>query len=156
MFQNEIGPDGQVAAMNAQGNLPCPAPLYKRFDHWDFATDFPTLAEQSELLKRKADVAARPAQAALHPGARENFTRSKKVLPSPIEGDAVITAAVPARGILETSAGMVFRIDSARPQGHATGWQIFPAAIHYRCEKNAKCVITRSNAPGVMYASLGN
>jgi hypothetical protein len=154
-FQFETGADGQVAAMNAQGSLPCPSKAYKRFDYWDFSTDFPTLAEQSEVVKRNAEVAARAARPAPHPRPVENYLIAKKSLPSPIEGDAVITAAVPAHGILETSAGMVFRIDGAKPQSNLIGWQIFPATIHFRCEKSAKCVITRSNAPGVLHASLG-
>ena len=54
IFQNQTTADGQVAAINAQGTLPCSPDQYKRVDYWDFNTNFPTLDEQAVLLDPKA------------------------------------------------------------------------------------------------------
>ena len=150
VFQNEIGENGKVVAISAQGYLPCPEQSYKHLDYWDFSTDFPLLAEQDELLKGQKGPAAR----AERPAAAESNSAGIRPLPAPIEGDDVIIGFAPSKGIAETRAGKVFLINSGGLQDYATGWQIFPAAIHYRCDKKAVCIITRTGTSAVLRARL--
>src|SRR5579863_852318 len=53
IFQNQTTADGQVAAVNAQGALPCSPDQYRKVDYWDINTNFPTLDEQAVLLDPK-------------------------------------------------------------------------------------------------------
>jgi hypothetical protein len=154
--QSEIGSDGQIAALHAQGDLPCSKQLYQRIYYWDFSTDFPTVAEQEELLKGHKLVAAK-AERKEQPADKSSApTRAggMKSLPTPIEGDDVITGFSPARGVAETRSGRVFLIGSGGLQDRGTGWQVFPASIHYRCDKKAACIITRNGASATMHARL--
>ena len=59
ILQSSPGDDGKVMAVSAQGTLPCTAAQYKQIVYWDFSTNFPTLAEQDELMKQPAQLKAR-------------------------------------------------------------------------------------------------
>ncbi len=67
-------------------------------------------------------------------------------LPVPIEGDDVIVADNPSRGTVETSGGRVFFLGVAGMRNRSAEWQVFPASIHFRCDKNGSCVLTRTGA----------
>jgi hypothetical protein len=155
IFQNEIGSDGQIAAIGAQGDLPCPVESYKRIVSWDMTADFPVIDEQKELQARQAWVAAHPEWSAIRShGAEKNRIATIKSLPSPIEGDDVITGENPSQGIVGTGAGREFFINRNELLNPAAGWLVFPAAIHYRCEKNGACIITRLGTTAVQHARL--
>jgi hypothetical protein len=64
IFENEIGDDGQIAAIDAQGNMPCTQQAYASATGWSFSADFPSVAEQSELLKQASGPAAAQKDAA--------------------------------------------------------------------------------------------
>ena len=66
LFQNQIGPDGQIAAINAQGEIPCSKSAYEKTANWSFTPDFPSLAEQNQWLKRQRELQ----DAAAHPSSR--------------------------------------------------------------------------------------
>jgi hypothetical protein len=155
IFQNEIGSDGQIAAIGAQGDLPCPVELYKRIVSWDMTADFPVIDEQKEVQARQAWVAAHPEWSAIRShGVEKNRIATIKSLPSPIEGDDVITGENPSLGIVGTGAGREFFINRNELLNPAAGWLVFPAAIHYRCEKNGACIITRPGTTAVQHARL--
>lgn len=58
IFDNEIGDDGQIAALNAQGQMPCSAQAYQNAASWTLAPDFPSVAEQGELVKQQTESTA--------------------------------------------------------------------------------------------------
>jgi hypothetical protein len=58
IFENEIGDDGQIEAIDAQGAIPCSKQAYDSAAAWSFSADFPSLAEQAELLKRETETEA--------------------------------------------------------------------------------------------------
>jgi hypothetical protein len=150
LFQNEIDADGKVAAVTAQGDLPCDVQSYKRLDYFDFTTEFPTLAEQAELLRLQEErLRPRPA-----PSSGAKGLATLQSLPAPIEGNDSITGHNPSTGAAETASGKVFIIDKIALQTHATGWQVFPAPVHYRCDKTAACILTVPGTSVVMHARL--
>ena len=117
--------------------------------------DFPVIDEQKEVQARQAWVAAHPEWSAIRShGVEKNRIATIKSLPSPIEGDDVITGENPSLGIVGTGAGREFFINRNELLNPAAGWLVFPAAIHYRCEKNGACIITRPGTTAVQHARL--
>jgi len=58
IFENEIGDDGQIAAIDAQGSMPCSQQAYASAASWSFSADFPSVAEQAEMLKQQTQTTA--------------------------------------------------------------------------------------------------
>jgi hypothetical protein len=150
IFQNEPGADGKIVAITAQGDLPCSAKMYRNLDYWDFSTNFPLVAEQEELVKDLIH----PAKAVAHTTSYGDYSGSKKSLPTAIEANDTITGSDLARGVVETSGGRVFAVDSGGVLGRAPGWQMFPVPIHYKCDKRAACILTRTGVSTVLHARL--
>lgn len=51
LFENVIGDNGQIAAIDVQGKMPCSQHALESAASWTFAADFPSVAEQAELLR---------------------------------------------------------------------------------------------------------
>jgi hypothetical protein len=146
--QNVAGQDNHIAEIAISGGLPCPAKAYSRLTAWDFTTNFPTLAEQQEWQKH--EVALTPAAKAHKASGLGGLVQH---LPTPIEGDDVIVADNPSRGTVETSAGRTFLVGTnLRTRG--AEWQEFPAAVHYRCDRNGSCLLTRPNSHSMLQVRL--
>lgn len=108
IFQNQIGKDGQIAAIYAQGEIPCSKKAYRNIISWSFSPNFPSLAEQDELRKRQAEAqanAARLAAEALTPHKKRTPKPAIMLLPFSIEGDDTIIEFDASRGIFETRGG---------------------------------------------------
>jgi hypothetical protein len=58
IFENEIGDNGQIEAIDAQGAMPCSMQAYNSATSWSFSADFPSVAEQAESLKRETQIEA--------------------------------------------------------------------------------------------------
>jgi hypothetical protein len=146
--ENTTGEDGQVSEIDLTGPLPCPAKAYAAFKSWDFFTDFPTLAEQEEWLRHERGLNPKG-----HGGNGELLPQIEH-LPTAIEGDDVIVGDNPSRGTVETGGGRVFFLGVAGMHNRAADWQVFPAPIHFRCDKNGSCVLTRTNSQVSLQARL--
>jgi hypothetical protein len=146
--QNMTGEDGQVAEIDLTGPLPCPAKAYATFKSWDFFTDFPTLAEQDEWLRHERGLTPKGR------GGNDELLQQTQHLPTPIEGDDVIVGDNPSRGTVETSGGRLFYLGVAGMHNRTAEWQVFPASIHFRCEKNGSCVLTRPGSHASVQARL--
>jgi len=48
----------------------------------------------------------------------------------------------------------VFYVRQPGTQGRSAEWQVFPAAVHFRCEKTGNCVLTRENSRTSLQARL--
>jgi hypothetical protein len=146
--QNMTGEDGQIAEIDLTGPLPCPAKAYATFKDWDFFTDFPTVAEQEEWLRHERGLNPKG-----HGGNGELLPQTEH-LPTAIEGDDVIVGDNPSHGTVETGGGRVFFLGVAGMHNRAAEWQVFPAAIHFRCDKSGSCVLTRTNSQVSLQARL--
>ncbi|MGB0080447.1 MAG: hypothetical protein WBP90_02865 [Terracidiphilus sp.] len=148
IVQNMTGEDGQIAEIDLTGPLPCPVKAYSSFKSWEFYTNFPTLAEQAEWLRH--EVGLNPNG---HGGRGESSPRSQR-LPTAIEGDDVIVGDNPSRGTVETGGGRVFFLGIAGLRNRSAEWQVFPAPIHFRCDRTGSCVLTRANSNVSLQARL--
>lgn len=151
-IQNVAAADGRVAEIVVSGNLPCPAKLYRKVDSWEFASNFPLLADQADWLRHQQDIVADERRRSAEAKARALIPKGRQ-LSAPIEGDDVIVSDNPSKGSVETRAGRVFYIGRDGLLGRA-GWQIFPASIHFRCDTKGSCVLTRTDASLPLEARL--
>lgn len=159
LFQNQIGPDGQIAAINSQGELPCSAEAYEKTENWSFTPNFPSVDEQNELLDSQQKLeagAARPA--AERPSGHPRRTVAKapaRILPFSIEGDDSIVDFDPSHGIIQTRGRRTFLVDKATAANADPRWQDYPVLIHFRCDQTASCTLVHFGG-GVLRAKLGN
>jgi len=147
VFQNKLGSDGRVESMSAQGDLPCSADQYKHFDYWDFSTNFPTIAEQDELLKHPRSSRAQKALEERRAAARR---AAKPQSAFYIEGDDTVSGYDTSSGALETSENRVFYIGRKSDQSAAATWASSFAHIHYKCDQHATCALQRAGTSSVI------
>jgi hypothetical protein len=144
IFQNQITPKGQVVALNAQGEIPCSAKAYENTAQWSFTSNFPSLAEQDEALKRPQEMRASAAQrAAAH---KATAKAAEKLLPFSIEGDDAIVEFDVNRGVIETSGRKTFFLDKTSMRSADPVWQEYPVNIHFRCDQSANCTLMHAGA----------
>lgn len=156
-IQNVAGSNGQIGEAVLTGPLPCDLEAYKKIVGWDFSTDFPPLITQKDWKKHEDDVQAKADRA------KSGASRSPqsiggylfvKSLPSPIEADDVIVGDNPSKGIVSTGSGRSFLVGRSVLVNPALDWQVFPAEIHYRCDKSGMCVLTRLDSRSAVHAHL--
>lgn len=149
------GSDGKIAEITTTGLLPCSLSAYQQIAAWDFAANFPTVQDQADQLKqvnaKNRQTNSRDSRSAA--GWRLTPVRFEH-LPIAIEGDDVIVGDNPTRGTVDTSSGREFQLGSGVPHSVSSEWQIFPSAIHYRCEKTGVCMLTRLISRTMLQARL--
>ena len=156
VFLNQTGSEGQVTSLSAQGAIPCSGDAYENLTNWSFVPDFPSVDEQSQLLAQSQPPSneAQPTSK----GGRKAVARKRNSLKAPapvvfaIEGDDVVVGYEPGSGVLETSSGDSFYVDKESMQAAQSGWQTFPAGIHYRCDPASGCTLTRAGGGVVLHA----
>jgi hypothetical protein len=149
VFKNQIGPDGQIAGIEAQGELPCPGKAYGSAYSWSFTPNFPPVAEQDEMLKRQKEaLTPEETPAAEAPAVHRKPVRipAPKLVPFSIEGDDVIVDYDASHGVIETRAGKTFFFDRTSGDIANPRWQDFPLDVHYRCDQTSTCVLMTSGA----------
>ncbi len=147
IFQNQIGADGQIAALYAEGEIPCSQKAYGKAISWSFLPNFPTLAEQDQMLNRQKEQqerAARRAAAQLDARSKKAPKPARRLLPFSVEGDDAIVEFDPSRGVIETRGEKTFFFDKSGGRGADSRWQDYPVSIHYRCDRASNCVLTHS------------
>jgi len=147
LFLNQIGPDGNIAAIYAQGDISCSMQDYGKTFSWSMTSNFPSVAEQKDLLKRYTVQQANAVRAAamdhsVHP--KKPLEPAVSLLPFSIEGDDAIVEFDGYRGKIETEAGKTFFFDKTSGAGSDPRWQDYPVSIHYRCDRASNCVIKHS------------
>jgi hypothetical protein len=156
LFENQTGADGRITAINAHGDLPCPARAYEKAQTWSFTTNFPSLAEQDELLKHRRAVDAGkggPSAEVIAERKKAAAKVSTKLLPFSIEGDDSIVDFDTYHGTIMTRGRKTFFVDKTSPALTNTRWQDYPVTIHYRCDRNSECTLMNGGA-GAMHARL--
>jgi hypothetical protein len=156
VFEDQIGSNGRITSINAHGDLPCSARAYEKALSWSFATNFPSLAEQDEMLKSEKEGQAK----AVHPPVDENAERKKvaaqvsaKLALFSVEGDDAIVDLDAFHGTLITRGRKTFFVDKTSPALTNARWQEYPVAIHYRCDRSSECILMNGGA-GVLHARL--
>lgn len=139
-FHNDLGNDGQIASVYAQGMLPCSEAQYKKFSYWDFSTNFPSLSRQDALMKAPAIARARAAEAAREAQKRRE-ARSPHYF---VEGDTSVRGYDPATDTLETGSGQKFIVVKKPELSTANAWAQSNAQIHYKCDTLSNCMLTRA------------
>ena len=161
LFKNQVGPDGQITAINAQGSMPCTAKDYEKAVMWSFTPNFPSIAEQDALLDRQNQPGI-PAAETLTPAGTHPAPARKRVAAKPvqkpittfaIEGDDAIVDFEASRGVIETRGGKVFFLERSGGAASDPRWQEYPVEIHYRCDRVSECTIKHTGA-GILYAKL--
>jgi len=150
IFQNQIGDDGQVVAMDAQGMLPCSADQYKRISYWDFFTNFPTLTEQDALMKQRAAAASRAVAEARAALRRKSALKNRSAFFT--VGDDRIGEYDSSSGVLRTGGGRSFLVTKPSDQAAANAWAANSALVHYRCDQYANCSLTHAGGSEVIHA----
>jgi hypothetical protein len=157
VFQSRTGPDGQIAAIDAQGDFPCSKESYEKAVNWSFTSSFPSLAEQDQWLRRARAIEAgsgRPSPDEIAERKRLAAKNAAKLLPFSVEGDDAIVDFDVARGVIQTRDQKVFFAGKTSGTGAGSPWQDYPVSIHYRCDRSSDCVLMHSGA-GALHAKLG-
>ena len=155
-WQNVAGDNGQIDEMVLSGSLPCNLNAYKKIVAWEFSTDFPPLSTQKDWEKHEDAVQAQARRGRSGDATRVNYGGYFLVrsLPAPIEADDVIVSDNPTKGVVATSSGRAFLVGSKVLVNPALDWQVFPANIHYRCDRTAMCMVTRLSSRTAVRAHL--
>lgn len=157
VFQNQIGPSGQPAAIAAQGEIPCSEKAFASAGSWSFTPDFPSVAEQDAALKPKQEgtqaSGGRPSTPT--PAARRKavLMPAPKLLPFSIEGDDEIVDFDAFRGIIQTRNGKTFFFDRSNGDISDPRWMDYPVGIHYKCDQSSMCSLTHAGT-GALRARL--
>ncbi len=153
--QDMAGPDGQIAEITAAGPLPCSLQQYQRLSTWEFVANYPTDADQASALKQSnsQSLASSPQRRRSSAGWRVAPVQFQR-LTAPIEGDDVIVGDNPATGVVDTGGGRVFAVAASGWRARTAEWQVFPAAIHFRCERTGVCTLTRTSSRTTLQARL--
>ena len=151
--QNIAGPDGQIAEVTITGGLPCSLKQYQSLAAWEFFTNFPSLDEQAAWLSHQKlnDASSKKA----HSGeGGSGFSGRLAHLPAAIDDDDVIVGDNPSQGTIDTQGGRMFLVGVIGLRNRTAEWQVFPAAVHFHCDKNGVCVLTRVNSRTTLQARL--
>lgn len=151
--QNIAGPDGQIAEITLSGGLPCSEAQYKSIAAWEFFTNFPSLDEQDSWLSHHPADQANGRKGHGSSGGL-GFSGRALRLPAAIDDDDVIVGDNPSQGTLDTEGGHVFLVGVVGMRNRTAEWQVFPAQVHFHCDKNGACMLTRVNSRTILQARL--
>jgi hypothetical protein len=144
LFQNQMGTDGQPAAINAQGQFPCSKKAFANIASWSLVPTFPSLAEQNDLLKRQKELQALAAHPPSVAKAEPKKTFPVKLLSFSTEGDDVIVDLDLYHGVIETRGRKTFYFDKTNQAAADLRWQEYPVIIHYKCDRSSECELMHS------------
>ncbi len=162
VFQDDIGADGKLTSISAQGVLPCAKKQYDNVASWSFKNDFPTVAvtdsgqggnpngengasagadgKATDASKLSADKKAR----------KQPLPQAPRIY---IEGDDAIVWYDASAGIVETSAGKALQVDRMNAGINTLKGREFPVDIHYQCDQAGNCTFAGIGL-GVQHARL--
>jgi hypothetical protein len=153
--QDVAGSDGQVAEITVSGPLPCSIDAYRHFSGWQFSANFPTVADQKGPLNHPIKLGtAWSSGGSSSGGGWRGPGYAFQHLNAPIEGDDVIVGDNAAKGIVDTNSGRMFLVSASGWRTRSADWQIFPAAVHFRCDKTGSCTLTRVSSRTILMARL--
>jgi len=151
--QNVAGQGGLIGETVLSGALPCDLDAYRKIAGWAFSSDFPPLGTQEDWERHEDKLQA---DAKKPKGGSDSiggyyFVRA---LSGPEEADDTVVGDNPSKGILITGSGRAFLVGAETLRNSALEWRVFPAEIHYRCEKSAVCMLTHLSSRSAVRAHL--
>lgn len=152
VLQRQVNSDGQIVALNAQGDFPCDRKSFKHVDYWDMTTNFPTLDEQQALMNHQAQHAAQQSAEARRATRLANVRRFGSAFY--VQGDEHVSSYDASRALLTTNPGRNFYIARKQDQAIVATWAANYVLIHYKCDQQASCALTHSGTPGVVFGKL--
>jgi len=153
-IQNIAGPDGQIAEITLSGGLPCSVEQYQSIAAWEFFTNFPSLDEQNDWLKHQRPGSLANGRKGSGSSGGLGFSARALRLPAAIDDDDVIVGDNPSQGTLDTEGGHIFLVGVVGMRNRTAEWQVFPAQVHFHCDKNGACMLTRVNSRTTLQARL--
>lgn len=158
VFQNDIGQNGQIASISAQGEIPCSKKDYESAVSWIFLPDFPTLTQQTDWLNHRpgltpvedtSPLSADSVVSALI--AQAPAKKAKRKVPASVsafyvEGDDTMVGYDPATGMIETSTGKLFKVDKTSAEAATLKNADFPINFHFKCDQGSICRLTSAGA----------
>ncbi|MGA2848054.1 MAG: hypothetical protein ABSE46_03585 [Terracidiphilus sp.] len=156
VFDLQVGPNGQIASINAKGELPCTRSNYEEATSWSFVPDFPSLAEQTELIKKLKERREEEENQS-YAAASAHRPRTAKPVPNTvqffIEGDDAIVDFDASNGNITSRGRKLFSIDRTGAEAASLRGSDLPMRIHYRCDQNGNCSLMSQGA-GILHARL--
>lgn len=149
IFQNNVGPDGQVTSLNAQGTMPCSKKQYEHAASWSFTSNFPVVVqlakghstepiEDDDLADPNVDSQPSTYQQ------RMIAARRKVVMPVShfsVEEDDEAVNYQSSNGTLETQSGKLLQMEKRDQVALALKGVDLPVRIHYRCDQFGACAL---------------
>ena len=150
IFQNNVGTDGQIESISAQGTMPCTKTQYQSTASWSFTSNFPIVVPAAGANKPGTGLDGDLSAYGGTPDKSEE-TRSapvkvkrKVVLPDShfsIEEDDAVVGYQAATGIIETRAGRSFQMEKKDVVLSEIKGTELPITIHYRCDQFGACAM---------------
>ncbi|MGD0629166.1 MAG: hypothetical protein ABR987_07430 [Terracidiphilus sp.] len=113
----------------------------------------------ADAITPPADLAAAQTPPDAQPAAASHRKAKKKAAVAPgafaIEGDDELVGFDASKGVIQTSAKKFFLVSAIAGGETSAKWQDTPSNIHYKCDLNASCTLSRKGA-AVLYAKLKN
>jgi len=155
VFKNEIGSDGQITGINAQGEIPCSEKAYANTSSWSFTSNFPPIAEQDEQGKHEEAAQGSDEHTSAKAGTRRKIAAIPPpvLLPFSVEGDDAIVDFDLSSGVIETRDNKTFFAGKSIGMSLDSRWLDYPVNIHYRCDQSSTCTLTHAGA-GALRARL--
>jgi hypothetical protein len=150
LFQENAGPDEQIASLSAQGTLPCSKKQYLSTVSWALTSNFPIVVAldlHAPGSGQGGDLAASGGTFDKNPDAPNSPAAKMKPKPAlpvshfSIEEDDSIVGYQPSSGVLETRGGKAFQMEKKDMVTSALKGVDLPLTIHYRCDQFGACAL---------------
>lgn len=152
IFENNVGTDGQVTSLSAQGVLPCTKKQYMHTVSWAFTSNFPVVVQAATPRVQGSgavtdlsdlDSTANSSQDTASSAATSPPKR-KIALPTShfsVEQDDEIVGYQPSSGVVETRGGKALQMEKRDMVASALKGVDLPVRIHYRCDQFGACAV---------------
>jgi hypothetical protein len=149
IFQNNVGSDGQVASISAQGTLPCSRKQYESTASWGFTSNFPVVIpvaspHTQDSKQNDNSLSAAVTSDRISEAQSAASKRRKIALPVSrffVEEDDTAVGYQAQTGIIETRAGKAFQMEKRDLVSTELKGVDFPINVHYRCDQFGACAL---------------
>ncbi|HEX4757388.1 MAG TPA: hypothetical protein VH308_05365 [Terracidiphilus sp.] len=151
IFQNNVGTDGQIESISAQGVMPCTKSQYQSTASWGFTSNFPVVAPAVGSHKPGSGLDGDLSAYGGTPDTGQDTSRApvkvkRKIAALPvshfsIEEDDAVVGYQTATGIIETRAGRSFQVENKDIVASEIKGIELPITIHYRCDQFGACAM---------------
>lgn len=149
IFQSNVGQDGRVTSISAQGTLPCSRKQYEHAASWSFTSNFPVvvqLAKGNSADSIDDDDLADPNVDSQPSTYQQRMIAARRKIAMPVshfsvEEDDEAVNFVASNGTLETQSGKQLQMEKRDQVALALKGVDLPVRIHYRCDQFGACAV---------------